>query len=106
HPEPGHAGVGAVCALAAVVEALVGDGEALDTARAVLLVDGKLDAVRDRLAADRTHRKVGADLDGAFVGTTATSTASAGKGDECRRGEDYQSPSSNHMVPPCAAWDG
>ena len=91
--------VSRVSGLAAVVEALEGDGEALDPARGVLLIDGELHAVLGRLAADRTDWQVGPDLDRALA--PAACAAAAREGDEHRQCEDYESPSSNHTVPPC-----
>src|SRR2546425_1581151 len=98
------AGVGVVGTLPAVVEALVRDRVTLDASGGVLLVDRELDAVGGRLAADRTNREVGADLDLA-LGSSTTGRTAAGERNESRRCEDYQSPSSNHMVPPCACWE-
>src|SRR5712691_1197842 len=91
-------GVGRVSGLTTVVESLELDGEALDSAGVVLLLDRKLNAVLRRLAADRTDWKVGPDLDRALG---AAAGSAAGEGDQCRRNEDCQSPSSNHLVPPC-----
>ena len=94
-------GVGVVRALPAVIEALELDRVAVDAASRVLLVDRELDAVLYRLTADCTHGQVGPDLDGALGSRGPTRTA-AREGDKCRHGEDYESPSTNHMVPPCA----
>src|SRR6266849_1363373 len=93
-------GVCRIRGLPAVVEALVGDGVSVDSACAVLLVDGELDAVGGRLAADRTNGKVRPDLDRAFR-PPAAAAAAAGERDERCHDEDSESPSSNHMVPPC-----
>src|SRR5207247_10484716 len=98
-------GVRVVRALPAVVEARIRDVEAFDASRGVLLVDGELDAVGGRLPARRADREVGTDLDGALVTATTAGGASAGESDHRRYGEDYQSPSSNHLVPPCACWE-
>src|SRR6266849_1778337 len=93
-------GVCRIRGLPAVVEALVGDGVSVDSACAVLLVDGELDAVGGPLAADRTNGKVRPDLDRAFR-PGAAAAAAAGERDERCHDEDSESPSSNHMVPPC-----
>src|SRR6266571_2566064 len=53
------------------------------------------------LTANCTHGQVGPDLDGA-LGSRGPGRTAAREGDKRRHGEDYESPSSNHMVPPCA----
>src|SRR5207302_8459067 len=101
-----YAGVSVVRALATVVKALVRDVEALDPSCCVLLVDGELHAVGGRLAAGRADREVRADIDRPLApAATATTRVSAGDGDHDRHCEDYESPSSNHMVPSCACWE-
>src|SRR5260370_40196826 len=77
-----------------------GDGVAFAPAGAVLLVDGELDAIGGRLATDRTKGKVRPDLDRALR-PGAAAAAAAGERDERCHDEDSESPSSNHMVPPC-----
>src|SRR5216684_2582687 len=93
-------GVCRIRGLPAVVEALVGDGVSVDSACAVLLVDGELDAVGGRLAADRTNGKVRPDLDRAFRPPATAATATRERDERCND-EDSESPSSNHMVTPC-----
>src|SRR5216684_1512174 len=93
-------GVCRIRGLPAVVEALVGDGVSVDSACAVLLVDGELDAIGGRLAADRTNGKVRSDLDRAFRPGATAATATRERDERCND-EDSESPSSNHMVTPC-----